>query len=82
METYILRIFTARLISIPYLVGRLAVCPQTAVVGLLKGGTLCAYRIVNKFLLVKEKFFTGLFRIFAGVPFENGGYPLWPLPRS
>lgn len=36
METYILRIFTARLISIPYLVGRLAVCTQTAVVGLFE----------------------------------------------
>lgn len=76
METYILRIFTARLIPIPYLVGELGVAHRTAVVGLLKGGTLCAYRIVCKFLLVKEKFFRGLLRIFAGVPFENGGYPL------
>ena len=77
METYILRIFTARLTSIPYLVGRLAVCTQTAVVGLLKGGTLCAYRIVYKFLLVKDEFFQGFLRFFEGVPFENGGLPLF-----
>lgn len=36
METYILRIFTARLTSIPYLVGRVPVCTQTAVVGLFE----------------------------------------------
>ena len=75
METYILRIFTARLASIPYLVGELGVAHRTAVVGPFERRYLCAYSVVNKFLLVKDEFSQGFLRFFEGVPFENGGYP-------